>query len=58
MNNALFTKTDSDTNMQVNVYNHAKGFSVVLKDMDANEYVPVVKIYPTIEGAIAYAETL
>jgi hypothetical protein len=56
--NALFTKTDDFTNMQVNVYNHAQGFSVVLKDLDSGETLPTVTIYKTLDLAIAKAEAL
>lgn len=33
----------------------AKGFSVALRDADADEYVGIARIYPTEDAAMAYA---
>jgi hypothetical protein len=32
------------------------GFSVAVKDLDANEYYPVAKVFPTLDEAIASAK--
>ena len=36
----------------------SRGYSVVLRDTDADEIMPVVEIYRTVMGAIAHARSL
>lgn len=62
MTNAATTVTDIFTNEEdgyaVEVASITGGFSVTIRDLDADEYIGSVRIYPTHEAALAYAETL
>lgn len=54
----LYEITNTDNGMQSKVHSHAKGFSVVLQDLDSGEFVPVVKIFADKERAVAYAREI
>ena len=44
--------------MEASVVQIPKGFSVALRDMDADEFVGICKIFRTEADAIAYAKTV
>lgn len=50
--------TNIDTGIAAAVYDHARGFSVSLKDMDSGEYLPTVRIFEEYDAACAYARSL
>jgi hypothetical protein len=50
------TFLNSETQMMSYVSKHVKGFSVTLKDVDADQFVGFAIIYPTLEAAILKAK--
>lgn len=55
----LETFTNSDAGLTAFVSEHnSGGFGVSLRDDEAGEFVGIVRIFPTIETATAYAKTL
>jgi hypothetical protein len=54
----IFSKTDCEAGTQANVYPHADGFSVSLKDLDSGEILPYITIFPTLARAVENAMSL
>ena len=53
------TITDSKQGIRAEVYELRHGrYSVVLRDTDANEVLPLVSIYRTEAGAVEYARAI
>jgi hypothetical protein len=44
--------------IESSIHEHAKGFSVSLKDLDSGNYLPSIKIFRDIEAASKYAYDL
>jgi hypothetical protein len=53
---ALASFTHEGDGVQVNVFRHDRGFSVVLLDLDSRESVPTMMICPDKETAIRKAQ--
>lgn len=56
--NYEFKKTNIDQGVESRVSVHSKGYAVTLWDLDANMAVSLVKIYPSLEAAIASAKSM
>lgn len=56
MNYLHIIKHESD-GYEVRVFLNQFGYTVGIYDTDADEMVPVLKSFPTLDAAIAYAET-
>lgn len=52
----LHTFKNKEYGMIAYVNEHVKGFSVTLKDADADEFVPMAVIYSTVDAAITSAK--
>lgn len=52
----IATFANADEGVEAIVAKIATGYSVVLRDTDADEILPLVNIYPTAEKALAAAE--
>lgn len=55
---ALFEQANNDYGIKACVYAHINGFSVALRDVDAKETLPNIKIFPNFEKAKEYAKSL
>jgi hypothetical protein len=53
----LHTATDSENGISAKVYATSSGYSVVVRDDDADD-VYATYLYPTLERAVAKADTL
>ena len=55
MSHHLYTYTNKENGIASFVSKHVNGFSVSAKDLDADEYLPTIRIYPNLNDAIAGA---
>jgi len=58
MNKILKTLENVEYGIEVTIRANHKGYAVKLRDTDADEYLPEIRIYPTLDAAIQYAEKL
>ena len=50
--------TNEEYGIEVYVAKITTGFSVAMKDTDADEFVGFIKVYPDYERALAYAKEI
>jgi hypothetical protein len=52
----IHTATSTFYGIEACVHVHVRGYSVVLRDTDADEFLPTVRIFPTLGPAVDYAD--
>lgn len=58
MTTILHTFTNADDGVAAEVAQISSGFSVVIRDLDADAVAPVAKIFKAEDAAVTYAKTL
>ena len=56
--NTVWTKTDAETAVTVNVFAITGGFSVAVRGDDSGLTLNNIRKFATLEAAVAYAKTL